>query len=199
MKPCAANTLPKRRNGAATELAFTLAEVMTALAIFSLVVIAMVSLQLFGFKMNALADAKLKSTTSGLNILDQIQNRVLEAYSVAVGNGNSTSFTTTGSTGNALQIYPGTNVNNYLRFYVMTNTGGLYELNSTNQQMSLIASNIINQTAFETVDFQGNISSSSQEHYSIRMILHFSRLAFTLPSSNSDYYTLETEMTPRTQ
>lgn len=187
------------RRGATATRAFTLAEIMTALAIFSLVVIGMVSLEIFGFKMNSLTAAKLKSTASSLNVLDQVRGQVLGAYSVAVGNGSSTSFTTTGTSGNALQIYTGTNANIYLRFYVATNTSALYELNSTNHILSLIASQIFNPTPFETVDFQGNVSSSSQEHYAIRMTLQFSQLDYTVPGNTYDYYTLETEMTPRTQ
>ncbi len=199
MKSCPATSSPMPRRGATATRAFTLAEIMTALAIFSLVVIGMVSLEIFGFKMNSLTAAKLKSTASSLNVLDQVRGQVLGAYSVAVGNGSSTSFTTTGTSGNALQIYTGTNANIYLRFYVATNTSALYELNSTNHILSLIASQIFNPTPFETVDFQGNVSSSSQEHYAIRMTLQFSQLDYTVPGNTYDYYTLETEMTPRTQ
>ena len=64
---------------------------------------------------------------------------------MSVGNGNSTSFTATGTSGNALEIYPTTN-SNYLRFYLATNTTALYELNSTNNNLLLIASDIVNQT-----------------------------------------------------
>ena len=181
------------------DCAFTLAEMITTVAVFSLVVIAMVSLQLFGFKMNSLTAAKLKSTASSLKVLNQVRDNVKEAYSVSVGNGNGASFTNTGTTGDALQVYPGTNLNNYLRFYLMANTSGLYELNSTNNQVSLIATNIINPTPFATVGFQGNISSSGQEHYAIRMELQFAQLDYTVPSNTWDYYMLETEMTPRTQ
>jgi competence protein ComGC len=186
-------------SGARSVSAFTLAEMMTALAIFSLVVMAMVSLQLFGFKMNAVAQSKLKSTGSSLKILDRVRGQVMGAYSVSVGNGNQTSFTTTGSTGNALQVYPGTNTGSYLRFYVATNTSCLYELNSTSNTLLLLASNITNKQPFATVNFQGSVSSSSQEHYAIRMILQFAQLDYTLPVNAYDYYTLETEMTPRTQ
>jgi prepilin-type N-terminal cleavage/methylation domain-containing protein len=199
MKTCVIKPSRQLPSGMTSERAFTLAEMMTTLAIFALVVAAMVSLQLFGFRVNALTTSKLKSTASSLKILDQIRNNVLEAYSVSVGNGNRTSFTATGTNGNALQIYPGTNVSNYLRFYLVTTNASLFELSSTNNQVSLIASNIVNQTAFETVDFQGNISSSSQEHYSIRMTLQFVQLDYRLPGNTYEYYTLKTEMTPRTQ
>lgn len=178
--------------------AFTLAEMITTLAIFSLVVIAMVSLQIFGLKVNAITSSKLESTAYSLKVLDEIRDPVCEASSVSVGDGNRTAFSATGTSGNALQVYPTTN-NNYLRFYLATNTRALYELNSTNNNLSLIASNVVNQTVFEAVNFQGNLLSGNQEHYAIEMTLQFAQLAFTVPSNTYDYYSLQTEMTPRTQ
>jgi prepilin-type N-terminal cleavage/methylation domain-containing protein len=198
MKPMSDNSSqppPARLNLAR---AFTLAEMMTTLAIFSLVVIAMVSLQIFGLKVNAITSSKLESTAYSLKVLDQVRDLVCEASSVSVGNGNSTSFTATDTSGNALQVYPTTN-SNYLRFYLATNTTALYELNSTNPNLSLLASNVVNKTVFEAVNFQGNLLSGDQEHYAIQLTLQFAQLAYTVPSNTYDYYTLQTEMTPRTQ
>ena len=179
--------------------AFTLPELLVAMTIFLLVVVDVVSLQIIGLKMNALAANKLKSTSSSLKVLNQIRNQVLEARSVAVGNGSGTSFTLTGTSGNALQIYPSNNTNSYLRFFQSTNTDALYEWNSTNNELWLLAPYITNQMVFETVDFQGNSSSRSQEHYAIRMTLQFQQLDYRVPTNTYEYYTLETEMTPRGQ
>jgi len=198
MKPSQGNVLQKPLPRKVPARAFTLAEMMTTLAIFSLVVIAMVSLQVFGFKMNAFTKSKLKSTTYSLKTLNRIRKQVRGANSVAVGNGDRTSFTADTS-GNALQIYPTANEDDYVRFYVATNTDALYEITSADDSPSLIASNIINQTPFEMVDFQGNILADSQEHYAIEMTLQFAQLDFSVPSDNYDYYTLKTVMTPRIQ
>lgn len=196
-------TFPKSRSPkspllTAAARAFTLAEMMTSLAIFSLVVIAMVSLQVFGFKMNALAASKLKSTVYSLKTLNQIRKQVRSANSVAVGNGDRTSFTNNTS-GNALQIYPTTNTDNYIRFYLVPNTTALYVLNSASNNPTLIATNITNGVVFQMVDFQGNLLTNSQEHYAVKMKLQFAQLSFSVPSYNYDYYTLQTVMTPRLQ
>jgi prepilin-type N-terminal cleavage/methylation domain-containing protein len=179
--------------------AFTLTEILTAMAIFLMVVLGVVTLQIFGLQMNAISAGRLRSAASSLKVLDQVRDPVLGANSAVVGNGSGSSFTVTGTTGNALQVYPGTNTANYLRFYVATNLDALYELNSTNNDLLLIATNVFNPSVFETVNFLGNVSSSSQEHYSIRMTLQFTQLEFTIPAKGYDYYTLETEMTPRNQ
>ena len=80
--------------------AFTLVELMITMAIFMMLVLAMVGVQIFGFKINALTTSKLMTTAYSLKALDQIQSQVRGASSVVVGNGTSlASFTATGTTG----------------------------------------------------------------------------------------------------
>lgn len=197
MKTLLANSLKLGRR-ATRASAFTLVELLTASGIFLTVVAMVTTLPILGLKMNALSTSKLQSTSSSLKVLNQIRNQVLEAGSVVVGNGNNTLFTPTGTNGNALQIYPPSSTN-YVRFFWSSKTDALYEWNSTNNSLWLLAYNITNDTVFETVDYRGNFSSSSQEHYSIRMTLNFAQLNYKVPTNSYEYYTLETEMTPRGQ
>lgn len=198
MKSTLTNSSQERQKAMATR-AFSVVELLFALAIFLAIIAGMVSLPILGLKMNALAASKLKSTASGLKVLNQIRNQVLGASSVVVGNGGSTSFAATGTTGNALQVYPKSNSTNFIRFFLSTKTFALYEWNSTNNSTWLLAPNITNETIFQTVNFQGNTSSSVQEHYSIKMTLQFAQLNYKIPTNSYEYYTLETEMTPRGQ
>lgn len=179
--------------------AFTIPELLLALSVFVVAVFGIVSLQILGLKMNAIAASKMMSTASGLKSLNAVRNQVMGANSVVVGNGSSNSFTATGTIGNALQIYPTTNTSNYIRFYLSSEDNTLYELNNTNDLLMAIAPNVTNDTVFQTVDFEGNTSSSSREHYAIKMTLQFSQLDYKVPKKMYEYYTLETEMTPRTQ
>jgi hypothetical protein len=121
---------------------------------------------------------------------------------VQVGNWDGTSFTAANISGNALQIYPTTNLTSYIRFYVATNTAAfcnLYQLASGGQPPALIASNIINQTVFQMQDYQGNVWANGQGNYTIQMTLQFLQLDYTIPTNTYDYYTLQTLMTPRIQ
>lgn len=192
MKTRGANSPRKYRR------AFTIPELLLALSIFLVCVLGLVTLQILGLKMSAISASKMESTAASLKTLNAVRDQVLGANSVLVGNGDSNSFTATGTNGNALQVYPWTN-SDYLRFYLSTEDNKLYELNSSNQSLTVIAPNITNEIVFQTVDFQGNTSSSSREHYSIKMTLQFSQLDFKVPTNKFEYYTLETEMTPRTQ
>lgn len=198
MKPSLANSRPKRRSATAVR-AFTLPEVLLALTIFVTVVAAIVSLQVLGLQMNARAASKLASAAASAKVLNQVRDHVLEANSALVGNGDNNSFTATGTNGNALQVFSGTDTNNYLLFFVSTNTDSLCEWSSTNQEVWTIAQNVTNELAFETVDFQGNASSRNQEHYCIRMTLQFAELDYKVPTNTYEYFTLQTQMTPRGQ
>jgi hypothetical protein len=186
---------------AAATHAFTLAELMTTMAVFAMVVLAMVSLQVFGFKMNSLTSSKLQYTAYSLKALDQICNQVRGATLVQVGNWDGTSFTTSPS-GNALQIYPTADMTTYTRFYLDANTANFYRVDiaGNNNISTVIAANVVNLTAvFQVQDYQGNPLANNQEHFTILLTLQFQPLAYTVPTTTYDYYTLQTLMTPRNQ
>lgn len=188
--------------------AFTLTELMTTVAIFSLVVIAMVSLQIFGFKMDSLTSSKLKSTADSLRILDQIRNQIRETTEmVRVGNYNVSNSIFIAdangqpAVGNAVQISndPG----NVITFYLNTNTGTLYELGDTTngQPMALTQSkSIVNSQPFQKENcFGKTISVGSSDHYTVKMTLLFSNLVYSIPTPTYDTYRLESRATPREQ
>ena len=199
MKPLS-NNVPRQASARAMNArAFTLVELMVAMAIFMLLTLAMVGVQIFGFRINTLTSSKLKSTAYSLKALDQILNQVRGASSAVVGSGTSmASFTSTGTNGPALMIYSPTGGSNLL--YLSTNAGALYEILGSNGQQMTLASNLTNQVLFQTVDCHGsNISSTGLEHYAIRMTLKFYQVNYQAPTNVLEYYTFQTEMTPRSQ
>jgi type II secretory pathway pseudopilin PulG len=179
--------------------AFTLVELMVTMTIFMLLMLMMLGVQIFGFKINALTTSKLKSTAYSIKALDQIQGQVRGASSAVVGNGTSlASFTSTGTSGSALQINLPTGDVNLL--YCTTNTGTLYEIFGANNNQITVATNLTNQVIFQTVDYRGsNISSSGGVHYAIEMTLQFFQQNFQVPTNVCEYYNFQTMMTPRTQ
>lgn len=199
MKSLPANLSTEHARAATAARAFTIPELLTSIAIFTSVIAGLVSIQIVGLRMNARAVSKMQSASSSLKVLNEVRDHVMEANSAIVGNGNNYSFTPTGTNGNALQVFSGADTNNYLLFFMSTNTGALYEWNSTNKDLWTLAPDITNQMVFESVDFQGKVSSGNQEHYSIRMTLNFEQLDYKIPTNTYEYYTLETQMTPRGQ
>ncbi|HVU27862.1 MAG TPA: prepilin-type N-terminal cleavage/methylation domain-containing protein [Verrucomicrobiae bacterium] len=183
--------------------AFTLVEMMVTVAVFALVVIAMISLQVFGLRVNSITTAKTRFTGDSLKSLDQIRGLVWGATnSVQIGNFNTGTgkFTPVASTnaqiGNALQI--SNNASDYTTFYLNTSSNILYKKILTNTATP-IAHSVVNSQPFQAEDYKGSNIVAGSEHYTIHMTLSFSNMNYSVPTNVQDFYQLETRATPRSQ
>lgn len=215
------NHSPYRSSVWATAVrAFTLTEMMTSIAVFALVVIAMVSLQIFGFKINSLTSNKMRSTADSLAVLDQVRNLIRGATNgVLIGNfntGNNT-FTAVTNGGSAIggAVLITNNPTSFVVFFVNTNivnTSGFttntftlceYGTNNpavVNKQFTTLAHNLINRQPFQAEDYNGNtIVAGAPGHYTVKITLQFSNWLYAIPSNAYDTYRLESRATPRAQ
>ena len=102
---------------------FTLPEILIAMTVFLLVVGGIVSANLFGLRMFQITETKLNVTTWSRQTIEQITGEIHACNSLSIltidTNGNSTGLLD-GETqqGNALQIYPTANTNNYIVYFV---------------------------------------------------------------------------------
>ena len=175
---------------------------MVTMAVFALVVTAMVSLQIFGFKMNSLTSNKQVTTSYCLNALDQIQNQIRGTPNpVFIGNFNTSNnrFTAIANgqqaIGNAVQVSNGPA--SVLTFYLNTNTHILYELGSST---NVLAHAVTNAQPFQAEDCFGNTNVvGSSGHYTIKMTLQYSNWLYSIPTNVFDTYRLEARATPRSQ
>lgn len=109
---------------------FTLVEMIMVVGIFLFIFIGvMVGVQIFGLRIYTLEATKLVATQGARTVLNAIRDNVREAKIVYVGNCasiNTNSFTLLGATnvqeGNALIVYPSTNLNYYTVYYLDTST-----------------------------------------------------------------------------
>ena len=105
-----------------TVRAFTLVEMMVAMAIFSMVIAATVSSQLFGLRMYRISDAKLSVSGDARVVLNHLREEVWTGKLLYVGNGNSSAFTlvadNTPHCGNAIRICPTTDTNNFIYYFI---------------------------------------------------------------------------------
>lgn len=184
---------------------FTLAELMTAMAIFSLVVVAMVSIQIFGMRMYRISETKLAATANGRRALNQIRDDIRTAKILIVGNGTGATFSKIPDNqpqiGNAIQIYPTTNLNNYVRYYLDSSDNSLKRLVSVNNATEVIASYITNQLVFQAEDYRGNVLTNDQNNRVIHMTVEFYQWEYPVASAGNggmyDYYRLQTRITRR--
>jgi type II secretory pathway pseudopilin PulG len=161
--------------------AFTLAEMLITMGIFSMVIIAMVATQLFGLRIYTLAATKLNATAGCRKALNQVRDQVRQAKTLNVGNCNSTpgSFNALGMTnnqvGNALMVYPTTDTNVYTCFYLdstSTTNCNLKQFtvarNPANTNLLLtntftLAGYITNQDIFTAQDWRGNVLTNENQ------------------------------------
>lgn len=186
--------------------AFTLAEIMTAMGLFSLVVIGMVYSQLFGMRMFNITSTRLSASDSARKVLNVVRNEVRSGKMLYVGNGGSGGFTNVTRNGlrqgNALQIYPTTDTNVFVRYYLEAATGTLKRMTSGNGQVQVLAPFLTNQIAFVAEDFAGNTLTNDQNNRVIKMVLDFYQWEFPVAQAGVgafyDSYHLQTRITLRT-
>jgi prepilin-type N-terminal cleavage/methylation domain-containing protein len=183
---------------------FTLTEIMVVTAIFSLLIVAVASLQIMGLRMYRISETKLTSTAEGRKALNRVRDEIRMGKIVEIGNGTATSFTripdNTPQIGNALQICMTTNRNSFVRYFLDTNTTSLNRV--VNGEVHTVANYITNELAFCAEDYTGNVLTNNQNNRVIRMTLEFYQWEFPMASAGRggmyDYYRLQTRATRRT-
>jgi len=186
--------------------AFTLPEIMIVMALFSLVIAGVVSVQLFGMRLISISETKLSATATGRRALNAVRDEIRSGKILVVGNGDDTTFTPIADgvahVGNALQIYPTTNTANYIRYYMDTSAEQLKRITSSNATAQVIANFATNQLAFAAEDFRGNVQTNNVNNRVIRLNLEFYQWEFPVASVGAggmyDYYHLQTRIARRT-
>jgi prepilin-type N-terminal cleavage/methylation domain-containing protein len=184
--------------------AFTLTEILTAMAVFSLVMVGAFYSHLFGLRMFNVTATKLSASENSRVVLNRVVDEVRSGKLVYVGNGSSASFTATPTDtpqeGNALQVYPTIDTNVFVRFFLDPSTQTLRRL-STNGSMEVIASYVTNQVVFCAEDYLGNTLTNNQNNRTIKLTLEFYQWEFPVaqvaPGAYYDYCRLQTRITRR--
>lgn len=208
-----------KRNSPSIHLrGFTLVEMMMVVGIFLFVFVGvMTAVQLFGLRIYTLEATKLVATQGARTALDQIRDNVREAKTVYIGNcsgvgTNTFNLVVSDSTnmlqGNAIIVYPSTNINYYSIYYLDTNTTTniLKQFNITNGTISFqtkLASYITNFNIFDAENYQGNTVSNYtalDNREVIHVVMQFSQWEYPIAFVGGhdfnafDYYQLRTKV-----
>lgn len=199
MKP--ARQFPQTAQGRA---AFTLAEIMVATAIFSMVIIGLVYSHVLGLKMFNITATKLNASQQARAALNQVRDEIRSAKAAYVGNATSNGFASiTGNglrEGNAVQIVPSSNTNSPICYYRDPAYNDLKRIDGTNP-IEVVSLCITNPIVFYAEDYAGNTLTNNQNNRVIRMSLEFYQWEFLAGNANArpyyDYYHLQTRITRR--
>jgi type II secretory pathway pseudopilin PulG len=208
----------KARSAPGRAAGFTLVETMVSMGIYVVILIGtLVALQVFGLRVYTLGATKLSATSSALKVLNHVRDDIRGAKTVNVGNvttsSDPASFTLTGPTnkniGNALQIFPSTNLNSWTVYYLDSSTATNYlKMSSTVNGTSFstpisLASYITNSIVFTAEDCRQNILTNDSFNRVIRMELDFYQWEYPVgfvggAGANAyDFYRLTTRITCR--
>jgi len=181
-----AGSPPRRR-------AFTLTELLVAGSVFLLVVGGVVLGNSFGMRMVGITQPKLVAAGRLRSVVNQLYTDINSAKFVRVGNGGLSSFTAIGfgspKQGNAIQIYPTSDTNSFIRYYLDTADKMLKRMNSGATNANAVAAAISNSNVFTGEDFAGNILTNNRPNMAIGVRLQYYELdGPATPVGATNYY-----------
>ena len=200
--------------------AMSLAELMTSLSIFMLILGGLMSATLFGMQQDELTNSKMGANDQARENFNMILDEIRSSKNIQIGSGTYSNFTalTNGQEqqGSTLQIIPSTNLNIYIYYWFDTNYGTLTRATSSNGVVAtnLVASYLTNMTSqwisngmvFRAMDYTGTTNltvdpTNYNYNYVVNILLQFYQYQYpqTMVGSNYlyNYYQLTYSATRR--
>jgi hypothetical protein len=163
---------------------------------------------ILGLKMNNVTRAKLGAGAMAREAINNLIAEVRGGKIVRLGDGGlgASNFVEVplGSLqrGTAIQIYPGTNMNFFVRYYLDTNSSKLMRTDSAGAMREIVAEYITNKIVFSSEDWNGSIITNNWNNRVIGLTLQFYQVQYPVtpigPGCYFDYYQLRTKITRRT-
>ncbi|HYG34552.1 MAG TPA: prepilin-type N-terminal cleavage/methylation domain-containing protein [Clostridia bacterium] len=185
---------------------FTITEIMVAMALLSLVIIAVIYSHVFGLRLFNITATKLSACQSARAALNRVRDDIRSGKLLYIGTGDNATFScvpvNSPREGNALQIYPGVATNFFIRYYVDPSARALKRVASGSTNVEIVAPFITNQMVFRAEDYSGTTLTNDQNNRIIRMTLEFYQWQFPVAQAGVgayyDYYHLQTRVARRT-
>jgi hypothetical protein len=132
-----------------------------------------------------------------------VRDEIRQGKLLDVGNRVGTNFNSLGSSGfqkgNALKIFPTTDTNQFVTYWLDESQGKLKR--TVSNSTDIIANYITNKIVFSAEDFRGNVLTNDLNCRVIKMTLEFYQWEFPTASAGSggyyDYYRLQTRISRR--
>ena len=182
----------------AAQTAFTLPELMIAVAVFSFVVIGVISANLFGLRMFQITENKLTANDAARRIIGKVTDDIRNCKTSCVGDVTNGTFVSVADgqpqAGTAVMINPTTNSTDFI-IYFLNGADNTFMRATSAGAISILARSITNKIVFRAQDFLGNVLTNNQNN----RVVHFD-LEFFQPAREgvvSDYYKMEAAITRR--
>lgn len=178
---------------------------MVTMAIFCLVILGVVSSYVFGLKMYEVTKAKLGASDEARRSMSIMMGEIQSSWKVRIGNGNLGNFSEMSNgvsqVGSAVQIYPSSNTNDWVRYYFDTNTFMLRRTEDGFNASDVMAHSIATNTIFSAEDSGGNVLTDNFNNRVIGVTLQIKQFRYPItqvgPGYYFDFYQLKTKITRR--
>jgi len=168
---------------------YTITELMVAMSVFSFVMIGVLACHITGLQFTQSVQPKLQNAQYVRQTIGKLLEEVRSANTVQVGTGTLASFTVAGPTnlqsGNALRIYPSTNLAQYVYYFRDSASQTLNRVGLSSSNAVVIANSVTNTVVFSMEDFGGTVQTNSQNNEVTSILLQIRSIAPTTGSPDS--------------
>ena len=177
---------------------------MVAMAIFSLGVVAVIELHLFGLRQSQLVLSKLGATDQARIAFGRMLDDVRSAKMWQVGDVPDSAFIAVPNgqlqQGGALKLYSTTNSTPYILYYFNDDKTELRRATDDNANYDILADHLTNSVFFRAEDYQGQVKTDLSYKYVIGIVLHFQQFQYPQTTVGPGYlyddYKLEFKVAP---
>jgi type II secretory pathway pseudopilin PulG len=186
--------------------AMTLPELMIAAGVFTLAMVALITIHLNGLRLNQWARAKMGASDEARDAISRMVTEIRGAGTVRIGSGTISAFSEIPhgqiQRGNAIEIHPVKGVTNtWIRYYWDLGDQRLKRTENGNTAVLIVANAITNNMVFTSEDYRGSVLTNNFNNRVIGVTLEFFQLQNPTvpigPGSVFDYYRLRTKITRR--
>src|SRR5262245_23076753 len=173
---------------------FSLPEALMVMALLSILLGGAVASHIFGLRLMEIIDAKGSASSEARRNTLALMQEICSARMVAVGDGTLNSFSEAGmdvpQRGSALQLYPSTDTNVFVRYFLDLVDRKLKRMTNGATIAVVVASGITNTEVFTAEDRAGNTLSNKQGNCAIGLTLHFCQMPrANVPVGPSQFFT----------
>lgn len=185
---------------------YTLVEVLVTMVSVLMLVGATMAAYIYGLRIVQFTKPKLSASDEARVAIGLMTDEIRSARSIKLGTGSITGFTEVAAfspqQGSALQIYPTTNLNQFIRYYWDGVDKKLKRTTNGTSATLIVANSVSNELVFRAEDNQGNVLSNNFNNRVIGMTLQFYQIQYPVmavgPGNYYDFYQLRAKMTRRT-
>lgn len=185
---------------------FTLVEMLVTMVTVVMVTGAILSSYIYGLKLAQYTKPKLGASDEARLAISLLTDEIRSSRVVKIGSGSVSSFTEvspfTAQVGSALQLYPSTNYNSFIRYFWDTTDQKLKRTTNGMTSTYVVANSVSNEFVFRAEDHLGNLLSNNFNNRVIAMDLQFYQIQYPItpvgPGNYYDFYQLRCKFTRRT-